>query len=174
MAIEPSTGDVAPPFELPEAYGGEVVLSELLRNHIVVLAFYPSPFGMMCAVEMRQFKSMYEDFKKASIEILGITTSSRFVLSAWRERLNLPFPQLSDYGGEISVAYGVLAGEEGALRGRSNRAVFIIDQRGIIRYRWVSPDIIQAQEPDYDAVLSLCRSIADEPNPSPVPADNTH
>ena len=79
MAIEPSTGDVAPPFELPEAYGGEVVLSELLRNHIVVLAFYPSHRND--AVEMRQFKSMYEDFKKASID-LGITTSSRFVLSA--------------------------------------------------------------------------------------------
>jgi len=175
VTAEPSTGDPAPAFELPEAYGGHVALHQVLRRCNAVLAFYPSPFGMMCTVEMRQLKAMYGDFVRAGAEVLGISTNSPPVMSAWRERLDLPFPQLSDFDGRTSAAYAVLAGEEGALRGRCNRAVFVVDRTGIIRYRWVASDIIQAEEPDYDEVLAACRAVAEDlTSPaSPAPADST-
>lgn len=173
VTAEPSEGDPAPDFELPEAYGGQVVLSEVLREHTAVLAFHPSPFGVMCAVEMNQFKAMYGSFHQSGAEVLGINTCSRPVQAAWRERLDLPFPQLADFYGRVSGAYGVLAGEEGALRGRCNRAVFVVDRGGIIRYRWDAGDIVQAEEPDYDEVLAVCRALAAELTPSPAPAGST-
>ena len=167
-----STGDPAPQLELSEAYGGQIVLHELLRSRIVVLAFYPSPFGMMCGVEMKQFKRMYEAFRSAGAEVVGLATNSAPVMSAYKERLDLPFPQLSDLDGSVSASYGLLLGKEGFLGGRCRRAVIIVDRGGVVRYRWLASDPIQAEEPDYDEVLEACLAIAAEVRSSPSPADS--
>lgn len=150
-----------------------MALERLLQEGNVVLAFYPSPFGMMCAVEMRQLKSMYEEFRAAGAEVVGITTNSVPVMSAWRERLDLPFPQLSDVDGEVSSSYDVLIGSQGYLAGRCNRAVIIVDQEGMVRYRWIASDTVQAEEPDYDEVLETCRSLSADINASQSPPDST-
>lgn len=168
-----SVGEPAPPFELPEAYGGRFVLLDLLRDKIAVLAFYPSPFGMMCGVELKHLKTMYGEFRAAGAEVVGLATNSVPVMSAWRERLELPFPQLSDIDGSVSSSYGLLLGKEGYLGGRCNRAVIIVDRDGIVRYRWIAGDVIQAEEPDYDEILEVCRSIAAGLMASPSPAGST-
>jgi peroxiredoxin Q/BCP len=168
-----STGEPAPQLELSEAYGGQIVLHELLRSRIVVLAFYPSPFGMMCAVEMRQLKSMYEEFRAAGAEILGIATNSVPVMSAFKERIDLPFPQLADPDGRASATFGVLIGKEGYLEGRCNRAVIIVDRDGTIRYRWIARDPAQGEEPDYDEMLAVCREIAGDLTPPSARSDST-
>ncbi len=173
VSPSPSVGEPAPPFALPEAYGGSIALHDLLRDRIVVLAFYPSPFGMMCGVELKHLKDMYDEFRSAGAEVVGLATNSVPVMSAWRERLDLPFPQLSDLDGAVSSAYGLLLGKEGYLGGRCNRAVVIVDRDGIIRYRWIASDVIQAEEPDYDEVLEACRNISAALTSSPSPADST-
>jgi peroxiredoxin len=159
MARQLTAGEKAPDFELPEAFGGSVRLSELLKDHLAVLAFYSGDFGVICSLEMKQLQSMYADFRRAGAEIVGVATNSRFVHSAWRERLDLPFPLLSDFDGRVSDEYGVLMGEEGYLRGRSRRSMFIIDREGTLRYVWVSYDTSQAEEPDYDEVLKACQEL---------------
>ena len=168
-----SPGGPVPHLDLPEAYGGRVVLHDLLRERNVVLAFYPSPFGMMCGVEMRRLKSMYEDFKTAGAEILGISTNSVPVMSAWKERIDIPFPQLADFNGKASAAFGVLIGSEGYLAGRCARAVIIVDRGGTIRYQWMARDPSQGEEPDYDEVLAVCRSMAEDLTLSPSRSDST-
>lgn len=167
-----SVGEPAPPFELSEAYGIRFVLHDLLRDRIAVLAFYPSPFGMMCGVELKNLKTMYEEFRATGAEVIGLATNSVPVMSAWRERLDLPFPQLADFDGRVSASYGLLLSKEGYLGGRCCRAVIIVDRGGIVRYRWVASDVVQAEEPDYDEVLEVCRSIAAELTATPSPADS--
>lgn len=172
MSHPASVGEPAPPFELSEAYGIRFVLHDLLRDRIAVLAFYPSPFGMMCGVELKNLKTMYEEFRATGAEVIGLATNSVPVMSAWRERLDLPFPQLADFDGRVSASYGLLLSKEGYLGGRCCRAVIIVDRGGIVRYRWVASDVVQAEEPDYDEVLEVCRSIAAELTATPSPADS--
>ena len=69
--------------------------------------------GDFSLAQLRQFKRMQDDFVKAGAVILGISTNSKFVRSACREHLDLPFPLLSDFDGRVSKAYGVLGGHEG-------------------------------------------------------------
>jgi peroxiredoxin len=156
MARAPSVGEKAPEFDLPEAYGGSLRLSEQLGKSACVLVFYNGDFGIICSVEMKQFQRMHDDFRRAGAEIVGICTNSRPVHSAWREHMGLEFPLLSDFDGKVSDDYGVLIGEQGYLKGRSRRSVFVVDREGIIRYAWISYDESQTEEPDYDEVLDAC------------------
>ena len=159
MSRTPSVGERAPDFTLPEAYGGSLSLSEVLGRGAAVLIFYNGDFGVICNVEMKQFQRMYEEFRRAGAELIGICTNSQFVHSAWKERLDLQFPLLSDFDGKVSDDYGVLMGGEGYLNGRSRRSVFIVDRDGVVRYAWISYDTSQAEEPDYDEVLVFCQEM---------------
>lgn len=149
-------GEKAPEFELPEAYGGSLRLSELMGRGTTVLVFYNGDFGIICSVEMKQLQRMQGDFRKAGAEIVGICTNSRPVHSAWKEHMGLEFPLLSDFDGRVSDDYGVLIGEQGYLRGRSRRSVFIVDRMGVVRYVWISYEESQTEEPDYDELLDAC------------------
>jgi len=159
MVRAPSVGEKAPEFNLPEAYGGSLRLSELIGKGPAVLVFYNGDFGVICSVEMKQFQCMYDDFRRTGAEIVGICTNSLTVHSAWRERLDLRFPLLSDWNGKVSDDYGVLLGDTGYLNGRSRRSVFVVDREGIVRYTWISYDTSQAEEPDYDDILKSCQDI---------------
>jgi peroxiredoxin len=156
----PGVGTEAPNFQLPEASEDIISLKEELKKGIVVLIFYPSDFGMMCAVELIVFRDRLKQFQDAGGRLLAICTNSTFCHRAFKEHLRLPFPILSDFDGKVSSMFGVLAGEEGYLRGRSERAVIVIDPKGIIRFKWMAPDA--AMEPDYDELLSLLRTIREE------------
>ncbi len=159
MTPGPMVGEKAPDFELPEAYGGSIHLSDLVQDRSAVLVFYSGDFGIICSVEMKQLQSMYDEFKQAGAEIVGIATNSLFVHSAWKSHLDLPFPLLSDFDGRVSDEYGVLMGEEGYLKGRSRRSVFIVDRQGVMRYVWISYDTSQTDEPNYDEVLRKCQEL---------------
>jgi peroxiredoxin len=159
MTRKPEVGARVPDFELPEAYGGTVRLSEVLSDRCAVLVFYTGDFGIICSVEIKQFQRMYDEFKQAGAEIVGIATNSLFVHSAWKDHLHLPFPLLSDFDGRVSDEYGVLLGAEGYLKGRSRRSIFIVDRQGVLRYTWISIDTSQTEEPDYDEVLRNCQEL---------------
>jgi peroxiredoxin len=65
--------------------------------------------------------------------------------------MRIPFPMLSDFDGAVAARYGILCGEEGYLKGRSNRAIFIVDSELRARYVWVAED--PSYEPDYEEVF---------------------
>ena len=144
-------GSIAPDFTLPDEQSNPVSLKDVLAQGPVALLFVPSVWGMMCNVEMSTFREMNEEFKKASGQIVAVTTNSPMSNAPYKEHLNLPFIFLSDFDGKVSAVYGVLCGGEGYMKGRANRAVFVVDRKWTVVFSWVADD--PSFEPDYDQVL---------------------
>lgn len=149
-------GTMAPDFSLPTESGAIIQLSKVVGPRPVLIYFYPSDFGMMCAVIMRDFRERYEELKK-HCAFLPISTNTTYSHGAWGEGLRLPFPLLSDVDSKVSKAYNVEGGTNEYLLGRSYRAIFILDGKGIIRFRWAPED--PSLEPDYDLVLRTVKEL---------------
>lgn len=100
---------------------------------LVVFA-WPKDFTFVCPTEIAEFGRMNRDFQDRDTQVLGLSTDSDFVHLAWRQNhkdLNdLPFPMLSDIKRELSTALGIINPEAGVC----NRATFIVDPEGTIRY----------------------------------------
>jgi peroxiredoxin len=163
LSMESSTlrvGSQAPQFELLDERGMPFNLQGQVGFKAQVLIFFPSVWGMMCAVEMSTFREMFPNFADSGIKLVAIDTNSPMSNAAWKDQMRLQFPMLSDFDGKVSNRYGILCGEEGYMRGRSNRAIFVIDHKIIVRYIWVADD--PSYEPDYDEVLREALKVAQE------------
>jgi peroxiredoxin len=154
-------GSQAPGFELPDERGTLFDLKDHVGPKAQVLIFFPSVWGMMCAVEMSTFREMFSRFTSVGAELVAIDTNSPMSNAAWKEQMRLQFPMLSDFDGKVCKRYGVLCGEEGYMRGRSNRAIFIVDGQMVVRYIWVADD--PSFEPDYDEILREALRVAGGP-----------
>jgi peroxiredoxin len=158
-------GSTVPDFELPDDMNAPFRLSEQVRSHPLVIVFFPSVWGMMCAVEMSTFRDMISRFDAAGVRLCACDTNSVMSNSAWKEHMRIPFPMLSDFDGAVAARYGILCGDEGYLKGRSNRAIFIIDGRMRARYVWVAED--PSYEPDYEEVFTVAAMVASEGTSQP-------
>ena len=104
----------------------------------LVVFFWPKDFTFVCPTEIAGFGKLNRDFADRDAQLLGVSTDSEFVHLAWRkdreELRDLPFPMLSDIKRELSSALGVL--DPGA--GVAQRATYIVDPEGIIRFVYVT------------------------------------
>ncbi len=118
--------------------GFSVISNETYKNKWMVLFFWPKDFTFVCPTEIIEFKKLYPEFKHRHADVLGVSVDSEFVHLAWREHhkgLNdLPFPMLSDINRELSSALGILHPTEGV----SQRATYIVDPEGMIRFVMVT------------------------------------
>lgn len=96
--------------------------------------FWPKDFTFVCPTEIAEFGKLSKDFAERDCQVLGVSIDNEFVHLAWRrdnkELHNLPIPMLADVKRELSSALGILHPEEGV----AQRATFIVDPQGIIRY----------------------------------------
>ena len=125
-------GDAAPDFELKTHTGEQWELSDRKGKSAVVLAFYPFAFSPTCSCQMPSVEQNLAKFAAAGAEVVGISIDSPYANKAWADSLGgLTYPLLSDFypHGAVADAYGVLRSE-----GMSERAVFLIDRDGIVRY----------------------------------------
>ena len=103
-----------------------------------VVFFWPKDFTFVCPTEIAEFGKLTKDFADRDAQVLGASTDSEFVHLAWRqhkEELNaLPFPMLADIKRELSDALGILDPAEGV----AQRATFIVDPEGVIRFASVN------------------------------------
>lgn len=103
-----------------------------------VVFFYPKDFTFVCPTEIAAFGDLHQDFLDRDTQILGASVDSEFVHWAWRkhqsELRDLPFPLLADVKRELSTALGILDKQEGV----SQRATYIVDPDGIIRFAMVT------------------------------------
>ncbi|WP_138379794.1 peroxiredoxin [Luteithermobacter gelatinilyticus] len=103
-----------------------------------VLFFWPKDFTFVCPTEIAAFGEMNEEFEDRDAQILGASIDSEFVHLAWRndkeELRDLPFPMLADVKRDLSSALGIIDPEAGV----AQRAVFIIDPDGIVRFVMVT------------------------------------
>jgi len=124
-------GEVAPNFTLPSQLRKSVTLSDL-RGKNVVLAFYPLAWTPVCSLQIPHYEAEMDTFTTLDTQILSISVDSTDCLRAWAESLGgIHYPMLSDFWphGEVANKFGVLRPE-----GKAERALFIIDKKGIIRY----------------------------------------
>lgn len=99
-----------------------------------VVFFYPKDFTFVCPTEIKAFGDLNGEFNDRDAQVLGVSIDSEFVHWAWRkhqeELRDLPFPLVADIRRELSTALGILDAKEGV----SQRATYIVDPDGIIRF----------------------------------------
>ncbi len=104
----------------------------------LVVFFWPKDFTFVCPTEIAAFGRLDPAFKERDAQVLGVSIDSEFVHLAWRkdkqELRDLPFPMLSDIKRELSMQLGILDAEAGV----AQRATFIVDPQGVIRFVYVT------------------------------------
>ncbi len=143
-------GQPAPNFELDATTGDTISLRQYRGEGTTVLLFVPLAFSPVCTNELSIMRDDYEVYRKLGAEILAASVDSPFTLKVWAEQLKLPFPLLSDFNKETARAYGALHDDLMGLKGVAKRAVFVVDEDGIVRYRWVSDD--PGQMPNFEEI----------------------
>jgi peroxiredoxin (alkyl hydroperoxide reductase subunit C) len=103
-----------------------------------VFFFWPKDFTFVCPTEIAAFGELNQEFLDRDAQVIGGSTDSEFVHLAWRqhkeELRDLPFPMLADVKRELSSALGILDPQEGV----AQRATYIVDPEGIIRFAMVT------------------------------------
>jgi len=123
-------GDAAPEFDLTDAAGKRVKLSDFRGKRNVVLYFYPKDDTPGCTKEACSFRDNYQVFADAGAEVIGISSDDGASHQKFTEKFHLPFTLVSDTGGSVRKRYGVPA-TLGLLPGR---VTFVIDRDGIVRH----------------------------------------
>lgn len=103
-----------------------------------VFFFWPKDFTFVCPTEIAEFGRLTGDFKDRDTEVFGVSTDSEFVHLAWKQNhdqlRDLSFPMLSDIKRELTTQLGILDHQEGV----AQRATYIVDPQGIIRFVMVT------------------------------------
>jgi len=137
-------GDRFPEFELTAVKSSDpaeafvTVNGESYPDKWRVVFFWPKDFTFVCPTEIAAFGELNSEFEDRDAQLLGVSTDSEYVHLAWRrdkaELAELPFPMVSDIKRELSAALGILDPEAGV----AQRATFIVDPQGVIRFVYVT------------------------------------
>lgn len=134
-------GQPCPDFDLPALVGEDVKQKVALKDYKgkwLVLYFYPLDFTFVCPTEIKAFSDAVPDFEDRNCAVLGGSCDSVYSHLGWvrakEELKGLKHPLFSDYTKSLSRALGILDEEKGV----SQRATFIVDPEGIIRFVYVT------------------------------------
>ncbi len=149
--LKVKVGDRSPNFTLPSVAGEPVTLSAYRGKKNVVLSFVPAAWTPVCSDQWPGYNIVQELFDQNDAVLLGITVDNIPTLFAWTNQMGkLWFSVLSDFWphGAVAQSYGVLRSD-----GVSERALFLIDKKGIIRY--INVNDINKRPPLEDLVKAL-------------------
>jgi|TARA_B100001142_G_scaffold289785_1_gene306797 alkyl hydroperoxide reductase subunit AhpC len=109
-----------------------------VKGKWTVAFFWPKDFTFVCPTEIAAFGDLNSEFEDRDAQIVGVSTDTSFVHLAWRQHnellSNLPFPMLSDVKRELTNQLGIMDDAEGV----AQRATFIVDPEGIVRFIMVT------------------------------------
>lgn len=147
------TGTLAPDFELFSTPDQKLSLSEL-RNRKVILAFYPADWSPVCDDQMSLYNEMGKFFARHNAQVIGISVDSKWSHMAFIEHNNFHFPLLSDFEpkGKVARLYEVYDEKVGECK----RALYVIDEKGVIRWSYLSPVGIN---PGADGILNALEQL---------------
>jgi peroxiredoxin len=150
--------DKAPDFTLPDINMKQSSLNEFLGQKIV-LAFFVGAFTSTCTKEMCEFRDTMARLIDLNAQVIGISVNDPFSNKGFAEKNRLPFPILSDYKREVIKTYGLELPNFAGLNGYTvaKRSIFILDEKGIVRYAWVSDN--PAVEPNYQEIQNFLQQI---------------
>ncbi len=157
-----AVGSEAPDFALPDAEGKTVRLSDY-RGKPVVLVFYPLDWSPGCSQQLDLYQHDLAEFTQRGAVLLGISVDSIYSHGAWAAVRGITFPLLSDFHpkGAVAQSYRVYRDRDGF----SDRALYVADADGVIRYSHVSPFLNHV--PDIRELLGALDRAA---SPSPAQA----
>jgi peroxiredoxin len=147
-------GTPAPDFEL-KATPDQSVTRGSFRGRSLIMAFYPADWSPVCTDQMALYNEILPEFKRLGGELVGISIDHAWCHVAFAQSRNLHFPLLADFHpkGEVARSYGVYDDTIGM----SERALFVLDGEGVIRWSYVSPIGVN---PGADGILSALESMA--------------
>jgi peroxiredoxin len=153
MAAPLPPGAPAPDFKLSVTPDQAVLLREL-RGKPVVLAFYPADWSPVCSDQMALYNEVLPEFHKFEAQVLGISVDGVWCHAAFAKDRRLHFSLLADFEpkGGVAQLYGVYNEREGTCE----RALFVIDKSGVIRWSYVSPVSIN---PGADGILDALEKL---------------
>ncbi|MEB3758290.1 MAG: peroxiredoxin [Desulfurococcales archaeon] len=131
----PLIGEKFPEMEVVTDYG-KIKLPDYFKGKWFVLFSHPADFTPVCTTEFVAFSLRYEDFKKLNTELIGLSVDSNYSHIKWKEWIEkeigvkVPFPIIADPQGFVAKKLGLLHAESAT---HTVRAVFIVDDKGIIR-----------------------------------------
>jgi peroxiredoxin len=146
-------GTPAPDFTLASGPDTELRLSDL-RTRPVILVFYPADWSPVCGDELALFNELLPEFRRHDAELAGISVDGVWCHRAYAEARHLQFPLLSDFEpkGAVSRLYNAYRAAEGF----SERALFVLDREGIIRWSYLSPVNVN---PGADGILAALEAL---------------
>jgi len=149
-------GTPAPGFSLPATPDQRVSLDDL-RGEPVILAFYPADWSPVCGDQMALYNEILGEFRRLRAQLIGISVDGVWCHAAFAQDRKLHFPLLADFEpkGEVARRYGVYREKEGI----AERALFVIDGGGVIRWSYVSPLGIN---PGADGILEALEKLQGE------------
>jgi len=161
MATQPAgpgaplpAGTPAPAFTLSSAPDQTVSLRDF-RGRPVILAFYPADWSPVCGDQMALYNEVLAEFERYNAQLLGISVDGAWCHAAFAGDRKLHFPLLADFEPKGAVARRYGAYRQGD--GFSERALFVIDGDGIIRWSYVSPVDVN---PGADGILRALEALA--------------
>jgi len=152
--VEP--GAKVPPFSLP-ATGGDSWRRKDAAGRALVIDFYPKDMPSGCTRESQDFRDLHGAFRKAGVEIVGISRDSLASHDKFKAKESLPFTLLSDEKEEVCKLFDVI--REKSLYGRKylgiERSTFLIDSKGVLRREWRKVKVPGHAEEVLEAAKSL-------------------
>jgi peroxiredoxin len=146
-------GTPAPDFMLPATPDQRLTLKGL-RGRPVILAFYPADWSPVCGDQMALYNEVLPEFHRFNAELLGISVDGVWCHAAFSHDRKLHFPLLADFEpkGAVAKLYGVFRDGEGI----AERALFVIDKKGIIAWSYCSPIAVN---PGADGILQALEDL---------------
>jgi peroxiredoxin len=146
----------APDFELRSAPDQTMRLSSF-RGRPVVLVFYPADWSPVCGDQVALYNEMWREFEDYNAQLLGISVDGAWCHRAFAEARKLRFPLLADFEpkGDVSRRYGAYRDKDGF----SERALFVVDANGIVRWSYLSPI---GENPGAEGIFEALESLTPE------------
>jgi peroxiredoxin len=129
-------GTPAPEFSLPNHEGKQVSLADF-RGSKMVLVFYPLDFSPLCTDQLSVYQEVLEQIEEGGATLVGVSVDSIWAHTAFREKLGISIPLLSDFEpkGEMIRSYGAYLDAVG----HGNRSLVLVDEEGVVRWVHESP-----------------------------------
>ena len=146
-------GTAAPNFELNATPDQKVDLNHF-RGRPVVLAFYPADWSPVCGDQLALYNEVLPEFNKHAAQLIGVSVDSAWCHNAYARQNRLHFPLLADFEpkGAVARRYGVYRDGDGVCE----RALFVVDGGGTIRWSYVSP---LGVNPGADGILTALEDL---------------
>lgn len=149
-------GKPAPVFTLQDHTGILVDLNDSIKVSPAILVFYPGDFTPVCTKQLCDYRDNIEQFHHLGVQLFGISKNDQESHSKFVKEHRFPFPLLSDPENKVARQYGC---SSLFMLGNISRAVFLVNTKGVILYRYIEPTVMTRRKSD--ELISVIKQLRD-------------